>query len=127
MNRERLLNVARALAESKTDPSRFTMYKYSWNCGTPACALGHYASRTDLQDVFSLTDTKGLPHVYGSYIYLKNTDVRIGNEHPAVLEHFGITEDQAEDLFGACGCNEASTQEDAVAYIKDFCRADQEE
>lgn len=45
-NKERLMLVVRALREDP-DPENFTMWKFS-KCRTPACALGHYASRRDL-------------------------------------------------------------------------------
>lgn len=63
----RLLNVARALRESP-NPKAFTMLRFvhgddsfsntvgsaaDW-CGTPACALGHYGSRTDLQKIVKI-------------------------------------------------------------------------
>lgn len=47
MNKERLLNVAKALRESTTPPDLFTMRFVMRECGTPACALGHYAARGD--------------------------------------------------------------------------------
>ena len=57
--RQRLLNVVRALRESPK-PKAFSMdwYGYGPNeafpCGTPQCALGHYAAREDLQDFLRL-------------------------------------------------------------------------
>lgn len=128
----RLLNVATALDESPT-PRRFTMGEYGRaptkraTCGSPACAIGHYAYRQDLQNAFQLarcaSDTDGEktlgilradldPATYdGPYL---------SYHHDAVLEHFGITSVEAEDLFGQSGCDGAQTTKQAAAYIRQF-------
>ena len=108
MKKKRLLNVARALRESK-EPDEFTMAYYGLGCGTPACALGHYAVRSDLQDEFALDkegdliDRDGDPVAYAD---------------PSVRMHFGITAEQAGDLFSACGCGFAETALEAAEYIE---------
>lgn len=118
---KRLLNVARALRESPA-PKRFCMTQYGYcdpdgddsdsTCGTPACALGHYAARTDLQRLLTLTE-------YGT---LRYRDRR----HPAsygddsVLEHFGIGETEAMNLFAGWGCGNAKTPKAAAKWIEKF-------
>jgi hypothetical protein len=111
MNKEALLNVARACRESK-HPEKFTMEYYAHSCGTPACALGHYAARQDLQSDFYLdeegvfrTSMKGLE----SYATLT-----------AFLRHFALTVQQEEQLFGMWGCNKARTPVEAAEYIERF-------
>ena len=111
----RLLNVARALRESPA-PERFYMGKYTHACGTPACAFGHYAARTDLQSLFRITDT--------GEIQVKKSD---GWEWPVTIgvhtmTHFGIDRGEWGDLFSARGCANAKTPLQAARYIEDFVR-----
>lgn len=110
MNTERLLNVAKALRESP-NPEKFTMYTYGYGCRTPACALGHYAARADLQLAFELNG-------YGSLV----SDGRFVHcDAPAVLDHFGIRQDQADELFSARGgCGGAKTAVEAAEYVEKF-------
>ena len=107
MNKERLLNVAKACRESP-NPSMFTMNRYGHNCGTPACALGHYAARGDLQDEFYLSSSGCFVAHGGGGVYMRT------------LEHFGITTDQEDELFGSEGCGCAETPEEAAKYIEQF-------
>lgn len=51
--RERAQNMIRALRESP-DRAQFSMSRWATRCGTPACVLGHYAARSDLQNIFEL-------------------------------------------------------------------------
>jgi hypothetical protein len=118
MNRERLLNVARALRESP-NPDAFTMDYYIAPCGTPACAFGHYVSRPDLQTDF-LVDGIGIRDA--------NTGRPIGHTSQVVRSHFGISLKQTVELFddstdqGAGGCGGAKTPLEAAEYIEDFVR-----
>ena len=114
MNKERLLNVAQALRESPNQ-DRFTMRQFVYapdaehTCGSPACALGHYAFRGDLQKTFTPDSfrTGGL-----------------ACDAPEVQEHFGITSRQACQLFSAAGCGEAQTTSAAAEYIEKFVATD---
>jgi hypothetical protein len=109
MNKERLLNVAKALRESP-NPDLFTMARYGFDCGTPACALGHYAARPDLQDFFKLKQN-------GMLVLTENDEVPYGEDE---MEHFGIDEKQAAELFGTEGCGNAQTPIEAAEYIEQF-------
>ena len=90
----------------------------AWDCGTPACAFGHYTVRRDLQRTFSLDKdgdivlcrTKLEPYEVGGDV-AELHDIR---------EHFDITEQQQEMLFGAQGCNVAGQPEDAARFIDDW-------
>lgn len=127
IQRKRLLNVAKALRESKK-PKAFTMDGFihspwdvvrGFDCGTPACALGHYASRRDLQKVLYIGKAQARPEVLmrlsgSSEICTINTD--------KILEHFGITYDESEELFGAVGCGHAKTAIQAAKYIERFVK-----
>ena len=108
MKKKRLLNVARALRESK-EPDEFTMAYYGLSCGTPACALGHYAVRSDLQDEFSLDKEGDLIDQCGELVAYSD---------PSVRTHFGLTLEQADHLFSACGCGFAETALEAAEYIE---------
>lgn len=124
MNKDRLLAVARALRESPA-PEKFTMEEYGYGCNTPACAFGHYAARADLQGAFAL-DKDGWPIlVNGPAVYYPS---------PVVLRHFGITGDEAAELFAGPefdddgeavrdgGCGGAKTARAAAEYIEEFVR-----
>lgn len=121
MNKERLLNVARALRESK-NPEQFTMLRHVNTCGTPACAFGHYAARADLQDEFSI-NTQEDPCRFaadGVYHHRDGLKVPCGFDELAVLKHFDLSLAAVEDLFGGCGCNDAKTPLEAAEYIERF-------
>lgn len=121
MNKERLLNVAKALRESPA-PDKFDMdmelHEY---CGTPACAWGHYAARKDLQDVWVV---KRRPT--SKYFEVLFAD----SGHPAdycgesVIDHFGITWGDHTDLFDPGGCGGAETPIEAAEYIERFVARD---
>lgn len=113
--RQRLLNVARALRESPA-PDKFTMDEYfKRNCGTPACALGHYTFREDLQSVF-WWDKKG------RYPISRATGEGVSYDESEVLAHFGLTENEADELFGAEGCGWAQEAVDAADFIENFVK-----
>lgn len=109
---DRLLKVARALRESKR-PKWFNMGQYGYDCGSPACALGHYASRRDLQRAFKLM---------GNNIKADGVREFVAYYEPAVYEHFGITAEESSELFCAHGCGEATTAKQAARYIENFVK-----
>lgn len=120
VQRKRLLNVAKALRESKA-AKEFTMGNYcDPECGTPHCALGHYASRRDLQRLLKLT-----AFAYGvddwSFDITTVDGGLTGYDAPVVLDHFGITEEEAGGLFnGDDGCGGAKTPKQAARFIERF-------
>jgi hypothetical protein len=118
MNKERLLNVAKALRESK-NPEMFDMeYHVHHECGTPACAFGHYAARQDLQDAFKIVFDGG----WRSY-WIETTDGQNQNvwwDDDCVREHFDISDKQARLLFFSKGCGNAQTPTEAAEYIEHF-------
>lgn len=115
MNKERLLNVAKACRESP-QPEKFTMTRYGHCCGTPACAIGHYAARRDLQDAFMLTQSGGFVMNDGDYYSTRDS----------VLSHFEITDNQENQLFESEGCGNAQTPQQAADYIEKFVATDGE-
>lgn len=123
MNNERLLNVAIALDESK-NPHSFSMGSYT-RCGTPGCALGHYAARRDLQDEFSLATSDGVNCPLEDSIETdEHGRIRVGAGlsccAQAVCDHFGISKDEAHELFSGSGCGMAATAKAAAEYIRTF-------
>lgn len=124
IHRKRLLNVAKALRESPTPRRDFSMGSYTAPCGTPACALGHYAMRRDLQKTFRLA--RLLPDHNKLWLALPN-GTTIDYFKAPVLEHFGIDRDEAGDLFSTCGCGGARTAAQAARFIERFvARKDRE-
>lgn len=107
---KRLENLIRALDESP-NPGAFTMDYFAHNFDTPACVLGHYVLRRDLQRVFKLR---------GGFPQDSRTGEWISYHFDVVLDHFGINKVEASDLFASGGCGDAKTPEEACAYIKTF-------
>jgi hypothetical protein len=145
---KRLLNVARALREAHAAKKKFDMGQWvygerscivsDWNdetnrpvykneeanfCGTPACALGHYAARTDLQRILKvsvLKDSHGVPFASMDY-FGKEAGSGTGYWDDGHLpEHFGLTHSELEELFGGDGCDNARTALQAARYIERF-------
>lgn len=132
MNFERLEKLITALEGA--DPADFDMDTYGHRCGTPACVLGHFAARTDLQDIFLLVRATsewhdGRPLVQTTYGWSCDID---GTE---VCGYFGISQQQAFELFGpykyefdedgearvsAGGCGGAKTPLQAIAFLRKF-------
>ena len=113
----RLLKVARSLRESP-NPKDFTMTTYGNSCGTPACALGHYASREDLQSSFTL---KKRPYEEEEIrIYSKTLKDEVYFNDDEVIKHFELTVSECHELFGGQGCGYAKTVGKAARYIENF-------
>ena len=126
---DRLLNVAEVLREAHekewdfdmghfgtgqgeaSNPDQFKVLKQR-GCGTPGCALGHYAV-SGLQDVFKL-DRQGV--LTAEWLGVVDS----GKIVPAAKDHFGITSDEYTELFCSEGCNNAHTALEAAQYIENF-------
>src|SRR5688572_21144506 len=54
MNEENFLKLIQAVEEA--DPREFHMHRFVNACGTPACVLGNYAAREDLQSAFRIKE-----------------------------------------------------------------------
>lgn len=116
LSRRRLLNVAKALRESPA-PEKFTMrwYTVTNECGTPACALGHYAARRDLQNTLRLSES-------GAVEFAKDGAMMAGIDDHRLLRHFGITASESGQLFSPGGCGCATSPDQAAEYIETFVR-----
>lgn len=129
MNTERVLNLAKAVRETKY-PEKFSMNSYVHPCGTPACALGNYAAREDLQSEFKLELVKD---EFGDFFRIAYADERTSVDFwdSRVRSHFDITDREATLLFGPVDphpeegteerlANVAKTPLEAAEYIERF-------
>lgn len=126
---KRLLLAAQATRETK-HPNQFTMELYGIEeCNTPACVLGNYAFRTDLQRTFKLAiftytldwspgEGKGIA-IYRAEDGPTNIS-RLDCDAPSIQAHFALTQPQAIDLFAYNGCGRAQTPEEAAEFIEKF-------
>ena len=128
----RLLDVARSARECPF-PEAFTMSYYAHfgvaetghPCGTPACALGGYAARLDLQDACKIVPTNGGPGMRVEFSEEKFPDIksrsdRFGYDCRAAREWFGVSAYDLFLLFSSNGCNGAKTPLEAAKYIETF-------
>lgn len=116
MNKERLLNVARALRESP-NPDEFDMGLYAHRCDTPACAWGHYCHRRDLQNEFML-DKHGDPVSVDADDKGCHRDAELFSD--MIDKHFDLSSTAVVKLFGFYGCGNAQTAIEAAEYIERF-------
>jgi hypothetical protein len=66
-------------------------------CGTPSCAFGHYAVRSDLQCEFT-AQASPLPW---EGVLLARSGEKVHYNDEEVLQHFEITEPDSERLFSS--------------------------
>lgn len=126
----RLLDVARALHDAAAAKLAFSMGAIlfdEWDaeelglpedfCGSPACALGHYGVRGDLQDEF-------VPNAEHSTLDYKHGEGSFGQHicysDNRMLAYFEVSRDDMELLFGGDGCGDAQTATEAAEFIENF-------
>jgi hypothetical protein len=114
--KQRVLNVARALRESP-DPDKFYMGDVIHNCGTPACAFGHYVCRTDLQDSF-VPRQHSIVRGWGAYWKDSGAYALYFAEETRL--HFGLDLEEHHKIFAGGGCGGAKTATDAAMFIELF-------
>jgi hypothetical protein len=119
MNKERLLNVAKAQRESK-HPEHFTMHRYVNKCGTPACAFGHYAAREDLQDDFSINTEEDPHRHFDEGVHDRHSGEPIMYDADSVSEHFEAPYEELVQFFEYDGCGGAKTASEAAEFIERF-------
>lgn len=128
MNKERLLLAAMACREAKD----FRMSHFH-RCGTPGCVIGNYAARRDLQQTMQLAPIADGGHyggfaigVWGAtavarewkcYSPIRGADAE---QFQMLAGYFGITHEEANELFSSDGCDSAVTGEQAAKYIEQF-------
>ena len=130
LHKKRLLNVAKACRETKY-AKIFAMDAFGYagkGCGTPACALGNYAFRRDLQRSYKLdgndiqTNDCASVFNYGDEFYEHGGFEAWGE----MKQHFGLTQTEMDELFSAHGCGGAKTNIAAAEYIENFVLRQQE-
>jgi len=85
-------------------------------CGTPACALGHWAAAHPERGWrFKEQDTRA--ELTGVGLYQGDTWAM-----DAAETEFGLTLEEAWALFGPHGCGGAKSARGAAAYIREFVR-----
>jgi len=121
-----LLRMNALLIANRESTAPFSMHNWTWglfaeqehvSCNTPACLMGNYAARTDLQDTFFISargnlELRSRPHRALTDYW----DVSF-----ALRQHFDLTDEEVNDLFNGNGCDGA--QEDrakAIAYVEAF-------
>lgn len=150
MNRRQAKNLFKAVQALRESPAPkdFRMKCFVNACGTPACVLGHIGSRTDLQRMFKFVRER-LPHsseefwkgvfargedyaddaqykpgpdgtLYHFSLQTRKDNYGVGYDSPEILEFFGVDDDEARDLFGTAGCDNAQTPKEAIRYIQRF-------
>lgn len=127
IQQKRLLNAAKAVAEA--EPENFAMACFGHACGTPACVLGHYAARRDLQKTFKFIPdplcaqfAARRPRASDQGALRRNDERMISFGDPAVQRHFGLSQSQCAELFSDVGCGGAETGKQAAKYIRNFVR-----
>lgn len=94
---------------------------YTWPCGTPACALGHWAAANSDRWVFlSVRLSTTLP-VLREFSW--NFSSAMVAWDVGAYPEFGISRAEANMLFGTGGCGEARSGRDAARYIRGFAAA----
>ena len=106
------------------------------DCGTPACALGHYGFNTPKRwgYSYSLEEDPNCPGTFLAYGVLRPAEYfRKTLEDPVTgkfltlvfsqaAHEFGLTAAETLELFDADGCGNAQTAKDAAKYIRQFVK-----
>lgn len=128
----RLLRLADILSKvdkqhEKKDEPAYYQGAFVHECGTPACALGHYAHATPERwkiVKYSATD-------YEYYDDPKLRHESSGNVFYDAKKEFCLSDREADRLFDSEGCGEALNGKEAAAFIrkfvKDRCKAHDKE
>jgi hypothetical protein len=111
---ERLLQLAKILdgadaAHRKAKEPTYDQRHVVHECGTPACAAGHWVVANP--DRWEIRD--GCTYLKGS----RASPVR------ALSEEFALSLDECEDIFGGAGCDYAKTAKQAAKYIRNFVKS----
>lgn len=106
----------------RTQITTYRQNTFSHPCGTPACAIGHYAYRTPARwgwstwgDLMLAPDAASLPLVFD---ISRNTEVH--GAWRQVMHEFCISIEEVRELFETRGCGNAQTAKEAALYIRGF-------
>ncbi len=122
MNRENFEKLLKANREAPAELFDMALFcGMPTPCGTPACLLGNYALRTDLQSTFFVCAAVHTSFRCPGCLRATGHDETVWVDGNEVCEHFDITQKQAGRLFAEDGCNNARTDRDAaIAYLEHF-------
>jgi hypothetical protein len=104
----RILDTADELHQVKGEPL-YTQEFYMHTCGSPACALGHWAYHN--QDRWGFFATGSLPRLKG---------LEDSTSMQSAQMEFDLCPEEARELFEIEGCGYAKTAAEAAAYIRQF-------
>lgn len=110
-----ILDTADALHKKRHEPG-YAQTRFAHPCGTPACALGHWAAANPRRWMISAGSPLGSVRLRGCYML---------NEIAAGMDEFAIDMEQYYDLFGGWGCGGAQTGKQAARFIRQFVQARQ--
>lgn len=102
----KILDTADALHRKRKEPA-YSQENWTHPCGTPACALGHYAAHTPSRWFFEHGFPKIKAGIGGSW---------------AATEEFGLSDDNVAEIFSSRGCGGAKTAKQAAKYIRAFVK-----
>jgi hypothetical protein len=103
-----ILDTADALHRKRGEPT-YNQEDYAHSCGSPACALGHYAA-----------NTRGFKLDRQWYEYFRED--KLFTWDCGADEEFGLSYSEAMELFYYNGCGEAKTAKQAAKYIRSFVK-----
>lgn len=109
-----ILDAADAAHIEKHEPT-YDQQRYVHSCGTPACALGHWAAANPDRWYVGV-DSQGDPD-----IFLRAADQMSLDD--ASCAEFCLTSREEARLFGLSGCSHARNAKDAAAFIREFVRS----
>lgn len=105
-----ILDAADAQHRAKKEPT-YDQTRISHDCGTPACAIGHWAGFSNGRVKRDRTT---------GFVSLRDDDE---TSIVGIAEsEFGIDEYQSDELFESYGCGGAKTAKQAARYIRKFVR-----
>lgn len=113
-----ILDVADAEHAVNDEPS-YSQDIFFHECGTPACAGGHWAvahpERWIVRDFRPYL--REAPPSHLSAISERGTALRV---YESLRIEFALTYDEGQEIFGGNGCGNAHTGKQAAAYIREF-------
>ena len=110
-----ILDAADDAAHIQQHEPTYDQQRYVHQCGTPACALGHWAAANP--DRWYI----GLDSLGDAHIFCRSND-SLDLDEASCLE-FSLSSREAVRLFGLSGCNHARTAKDAATFIRSFVRS----
>lgn len=108
-----ILDVADA-QHRKLREKTYSQLSFTHPCGTPACALGHYATNNRRRG----WSVEGGCVVYGG---------RMLTEYTKVEQEFEVSRNDCKELFSAEGCGNSKTAKQAAKYLRKFVKRKQAE